>query len=111
MPDGKYKFVMHYQEHLSKYHILRPLTSKRATEVAYHLLQIFIDFGAPQILQSDNGREFTAFVIKEICDMWPQLKLVNGRPRHPQSQGSVERSNASLKNSLVAWMRDNDTDK
>ena len=69
MPDGNYKFIMHYQKHLSKYHVLRPLTSKRGTEVVYHLLQIFIDFGAPQILQSDNGREFTASVIKGICDM------------------------------------------
>ena len=34
---------------------------------------------------------------------------MNGRPRHPQSQGSVERSNATLKDSLVAWMRDNNT--
>lgn len=37
--------------------------------------------------------------------------LVNGRPRHPQSQGSVERSNASLKESLTAWMRDNNSQK
>ena len=66
LPDGNYKFIMHYQEHLSKYHILRPLRTKRAAEVAFHLLHIFIDFGAPTILQSDNGREFTANVIQVI---------------------------------------------
>lgn len=37
--------------------------------------------------------------------------LVNGRPRHPQSQGSVEKSNSSLKNTLVAWMRDDKSKK
>lgn len=37
--------------------------------------------------------------------------LVNGRPRHPQSQGSVERGNGSLKESLTAWMRDNNSQK
>lgn len=41
--------------------------------------------------------------------MWPALILVNGRPRYPQSQGSVERSNGSLKDSLAAWMRDNNS--
>lgn len=64
MPDGNFKYIMHYQDHLSKFHLLRSLTSKRASEVARHLLQIFVDFGAPLILQSDNGREFTAEVIQ-----------------------------------------------
>lgn len=41
--------------------------------------------------------------------LWPELKLINGRPRHPQSQGSVEKSNGTLKNSLIAWMRDKKT--
>ena len=107
MKDGSFKWILHYQEHLSKFHILRPLTSKTATEVARELLLIFLDFGAPRVLQSDNGREFTAQVIAELASIWSDLVLVNGRPRHPQSQGSVERSNSSMKNKLVAWMRDN----
>ena len=61
--------------------------------MAHELLFIFLDFGAPHVLQSDNGREFTAQDITELCSLWPELVLVNGRPRHPQSQGSVERTN------------------
>ena len=38
--------------------------------------------------------------------MWPTLKLVHGKPRHPQSQGSVERANGDIKDMLVAWMSD-----
>lgn len=68
LADGPYRYILHYQDYLSKYHILRPLTSKRATEVARHLFQIFIDFGAPLILQTDNGREFTAEVIEVFCE-------------------------------------------
>ncbi|KAL1488341.1 hypothetical protein ABEB36_014818 [Hypothenemus hampei] len=109
LPDGDYKFILHYQEHLTKYSLLRPLTSKRAIDVAKELLKIFSDFGAPHVLQSDNGREFTASIIKELASLWPDLILVNGRPRHPQSQGSVERANCSVKNSLIAWMRDQRT--
>ena len=66
LPDGEYKWIMHFQDHLSKYHFLRPLETKTAKEVADSLLGIFIDFGAPSILQSDNGREFTANVIKDF---------------------------------------------
>jgi 5-hydroxyisourate hydrolase-like protein (transthyretin family) len=50
-PDGEYKWIMHYQDHLTKFNILHPLTSKRAAEVAYHLTDIFLLIGAPHILQ------------------------------------------------------------
>jgi hypothetical protein len=46
---------MHYQEHLTKYHLLSPLTTKRAGEVARQLLKIFVDFGASYVLQSMAG--------------------------------------------------------
>ena len=104
-PDGNYKYVLHYIEYLTKYHILRPLTSKCAKEVAEELLNIFTDFGAPVVLQADNGGEFTADIIKELTTLWPSLKLVNGRPRHPQSQGCVERANAELKKKVQIWMK------
>ena len=109
--DGNYRFILHYIEYLTKFHVIRPLQRKTATEVANQLLMIFLDFGAPHILQSDNGREFTGQVIHELSTLWPELILVNGRPRHPQSQGLVERSNGDMKNQLMVWMRDNNTSK
>jgi hypothetical protein len=107
MRDGNYRFIMHYQDHLTKFSVLRALTSKQAAEVAFQLLDIFLLFGAPHILQSDNGREFTANVVKELTEMWPECTLVHGKPRHPQSQGSVERGNADIKDMLIIWMREN----
>ncbi|KRY56767.1 KRAB-A domain-containing protein 2, partial [Trichinella britovi] len=35
------------------------------------------------------------------------LKLVTGRPRHPQSQGAVERLNGVVQDKLAIWMREN----
>ena len=43
-PDGEFKWIMHYQDHLTKFIILRPLKPKRAAEVAYQLNDIFFDF-------------------------------------------------------------------
>jgi hypothetical protein len=57
-PDGCYRFVTNYQDHLTKFTIFRPLKSKSAEEVAYQLMDIFCMFGTPFILQSNNGREF-----------------------------------------------------
>ena len=72
-PQSNYKWIMVYQCHLTKFCILRPLTSRRAAEVAFQLLNIFLLFGAPAILQSANGSEFTATVIQELKELWPQL--------------------------------------
>lgn len=110
-PDGEYKFVMVYQDHLTKFVMLRPLMSKRAEEVAHHLTDIFLIFGGPCILQSDNGKEFANSVISELKKMWSELKIVHGKPRHSQSQGSVERANQDIENMLAAWMKDNQSTK
>uniref|UniRef100_A0A8C4SWK5 Integrase catalytic domain-containing protein n=1 Tax=Erpetoichthys calabaricus TaxID=27687 RepID=A0A8C4SWK5_ERPCA len=96
-PDLKFKFLLVYKDHLTKFVVLKPLTSKRAGEVAYNLLDIFLLFGAPSILHSDNRHE--SIYIKSLCvhntvthiTLWPEIKMVNGKPRHSQSQGSVER--------------------
>ena len=83
--------------------------SKTAEEVAYQLIDIFFMFGASFILQSDNGREFANKIIQNLTDMWPGMKLVHGKPRYSQTQGSVERSNQDVRDKLVAWMSDSNT--
>ncbi|KAG8173716.1 hypothetical protein JTE90_023692 [Oedothorax gibbosus] len=55
--DEDFKFIMVYQDHLTKFVLLRAL-NKTAQEVVSQLVDIFITFGAPCILHSDNGREF-----------------------------------------------------
>jgi IS30 family transposase len=98
---------MVYQDHMTKFVVLRPLKSKRATDVAMQILDIFLLFGAPNILQSDNGAEITASIISQLKDLWPECKIVHGKPRHPQNQGSVERANADIRDMTVTWMREN----
>jgi len=110
-PDGNYKFILVYQDHFTKFVILRALKTKRAAEVAYHLLDIFTTFGAPNILHSDNGREFCNQVIENLCSMWPDVKIVHGKPRHSQSQESVERANQDIENMLGTWMETNQLSK
>lgn len=100
---------MVYQDHLTKFVVLSALKSKRAEEVAYKLVDIFTLLGAPTILQSDNGREFANNVVSSLKEYWPTLKIVHGKPRHSQSQGSVERANQDIENMLCAWMQDEKT--
>lgn len=91
MPDGPYKHILNYQDHLTKFVVLRALEDKTAAGVAEQLTDIFCLIGAPHILQSVNGREFIAEIINKLPETFPGLTIVHGQPRHPQSQGSVER--------------------
>ena len=104
-PDGDFKWIMTVQDHVSKFVNLRALKQKRAIEVATQLNDIFLTFGSPCILQSDNGKEFRASVVEQVRNFWPELKIVHGRPHHPESQGSVERANGEVKRLLGVWIR------
>ena len=94
-PDQSYNYIAHYMDHWSKFHILWALMNKSAVEVAMGLVRgVFPYIGLPKILQSDNGREFVNEVVRECLHLWPgEVVIINGRPRHSQSQGLVEKGN------------------
>lgn len=70
----------------SKFCWLFPLRLKHAKHVAVALNFNCEKEGYPEILQSDNGSEFIAQVIKLICQK-NYIKIEHGKPRHLQSQG------------------------
>ena len=91
-PDNGYKFILNYQDCFSKFVVLRPLKSKTADEVAQCLVHIFCEHGPPHILHTDNGTEFSNRTLIAILHrLWSSTRIVHGRPRHPEDQGSVER--------------------
>jgi len=104
--DGEFKWIAHVRDHFSRFSWARVLTDKCAAKVAVFLFDIFTVFGPPIFLQSDNGREFTADVINNLTKLWPNLKIIHGKPRRPQTQGSVERANYILKDKLGKWLED-----
>ena len=105
-PDGDKRIILVYQDHLTKFVVLKALKTKRAEEVAYNLIDIFTLIGAPSVLQSDNGREFSNQIVSNLKEYWPQLQIVHGKPPHSQSQGSVERANQDVENMFTTWMQD-----
>lgn len=105
-----YCFILHYQDNFTKFSILKALHSKQTSEVSQHLYDIFTIMGAPKILQSDNGKEFVGAPLTTMMKtFWPETKLIRGSPRHPQSQGSVEKANGDVKRMLCGLMREKNT--
>ena len=58
-------------DHFSKFHILFPLKTKPADEVANLFKERVLAYvGAPLIFQSDNGREFCNQVLRNLIKNW-----------------------------------------
>ena len=87
--DRAYKFIMVYQDQLTKFVILKSL-------------------GALSILQFDNGRDFGNNVVTSLKEFWLALKIVHGKPPHLQSQDSVEKANQDIENMHCTLMKDNE---
>ena len=112
-PEGEgYKYLFHYQvsvlqaleslvfwqDHFYKMSVLAPLKSKSAAEVArVFVTHVVAYYGAPIILQTDNGAEFTGRAFLDAVELLCGCKVIRGRPRHPQTQGSVEAANKIVK--------------
>jgi transposase InsO family protein len=95
-------------DHFSKFHILFPLRKKTAEEVSYMLEERVLAYlGPPKIFHSDNGRKFVNNLIHAIFKRWGgDVTFVNGRPRHSQSQGLIERGNRTLEMKIAVMKQD-----
>ncbi|RHZ77819.1 hypothetical protein Glove_172g23 [Diversispora epigaea] len=62
-----------------------------------------------KVFGTNNLRKYYVYVgvIKDLVELWPSVTIINGQPRHPQSQGLVERANEILEQKLVSELLKN----
>ena len=104
-------YILNYQDNLTRFCILRPLSNKKAETVVDALTHIFNLIGAPKILHTDNGGEFRGKkFMSRLTRFWPHMLFVRGKPYNPRSQGAVERANRDIKNMILSYVNENDYD-
>jgi len=72
----------------------------KASDVLYHLSELFVLRGAPDYLRSDNGSEFTSQMVRE----WLQrlgVKTLFIEPGSPWENGYIESFNGKLRDELL----------
>ena len=100
-----HNWVLHINDHYSKYSWLIPLMSKTCEQVVQALQNVFYMFGFPKTLHSDNGKEFTGKRMREFCKS-NSISQAHGAPRTPTTQGLVERGNRTFKENLSNILRE-----
>lgn len=66
---NNYRYIMNYQDQLTKFVILKPLKTKQAEEITLNPIDIYTTFGAPAILHSDKGSKFVNSIITNFNEM------------------------------------------
>ena len=90
-----FKYILTCQDHYSKYSWAYSLKRKSGQLISNALEEIISKY-KPDIIQSDNAKEFKSKKMKNIADKY-EVNLVYSNPYNPQSNGLIERFNQTLK--------------
>ncbi|KAL4089315.1 hypothetical protein QTP88_024369 [Uroleucon formosanum] len=102
--EQKLKIAIKQHQELLKYFRKMETVYEKQILISIEFCGVFIGLTCFILIQVI---QVSAKIIEELAELWPECKIVHGRPRHPQSQGSVERSNQDVENMLRAWVVDN----
>ena len=91
--NSRYLLVIQY--YFTKWADARPLPDQTAIRITAELVKLFCTFGIPEILHSDQGRNFKSSIIESALDAFG-VKKSHTTPYHPQGDGMIERFNRSL---------------
>ena len=86
-----------------------PLRNIKARTVPNALVKIFMLFGLPKEVQSDQGSNFMSGIFQQVMYELG-LRQIKSAAYHPESQGALERFHASLKNMIRAYVEQHQKD-
>lgn len=94
------KYMLTVIDCYSKYGWVQTFKTKHAAPVAKYLFeQIWCKEGDIAIIQCDNGSEFIAQIVQEFMNL-VDAENRRSRPKHPQTNGQIERLNGTFKQML-----------
>ena len=110
LTDRGNKYVLVVGDYFTKWVEAYAMPNMEAGTVAELFVSRFVcQFGVPDVLQTDQGRNFESALLKEVCQLLGVVKT-RTTPYHPQSDGLVERFNRTLLNLLSMAASENERD-
>jgi hypothetical protein len=104
------KYIVVFSDYFTKWPEAFAVTAVDAKKFAELFVEeIVCRYGAPETLLSDQGSQFRANLSKAIYEAL-QVRKVSTSPYHPQTDGMVERFNATLEDMLSAYVSKHQND-
>ena len=102
--DAGHKYILTVVDARSGYVWLYATKDKASATVADILYDLFLDLASlPETLISDQGGEFVAAIIQDLCRLFRVAKMETSS-YHPQANGVAERTNRKILETLQMWV-------
>ena len=95
------------QDYMRKWAEAIPIPNQTAARITTELIRAFSHYGIPDILHSDQGRNFESNISLEILNAFGVTKSYT-TVYHPSGDGLVEQFNRSLLQMLRAYVQHHD---
>lgn len=108
--DDNNKYILTFQDDLSKFVIAIPMATQDASTVAKAFVEhVVLKYGVPGSLLSDRGANFLSDIFKQTCRLLNITKIHTCAFR-PESNGSNERNHRVLTEYLRHFISESQTD-
>ena len=108
LTDRGNKYILVLGDYFTKWVESYPIPNMEAKTIANVFVSHFVSrFGAPDVLHTDQGRNFESALFKEVC-LLLGVQKTRTTPYHPQSDGLVERFNRTLLDLLSIASREDE---
>ena len=104
--EGGNKYILVAADYLTKWPEAWAIPDQEAKTIALKLEELISRHGVPQILLTDQGKNFESKPIAELCDLL-QIDKRRTTAYHPQCDGQVERFNITLTMMLSMYVEKN----
>jgi len=89
------KFIFSLTDYFTKWIEAKATKTIDTTDVTEFLEEVFSRHGIPEIIITDNGRQFIADMTKAFIDLYGSwVRFIS--PRHPEANGQAENSNREI---------------
>ena len=107
--ERRNKYVLVITDHFTKWVEAYPIPDQEAPTIAARFEQFVNQFGYPDVVLTDQGRNFESSLLKEMC---VRLKIDKRTTSayHPQCNGQTERFNRTMNQMLAQYVSENQTD-
>ena len=104
--NTNYLYLLNIVDHFTKYANSYLLSNKNQNSILNCIKNFIEDVGEPIEMGFDNGREFLNRSVSSYLTE-KNIKIVNGRPYNPRSQGAVERIHVTIRRELISKFLEN----